>query len=159
MSELEGLRVLIVEDDENKKDRILRFYEKKFSDDCVFWASALVPGLRMAKEVDPDFIILDMTLPNYEASDKAVFNPMRAFGGREFLRQAVRLKLKSKIVVVTQFETFGAAPNIVDLSSLDAELRREFSGRYLGAIYYHASMSVWESELGMVREKLLEGKV
>lgn len=151
-------KVLIVEDDENKKDRIYEFYKSKFEDDEVFWESALVPGLRSAKEINPDFIILDMTLPNYEAGIQAGFNPMRPFGGREFLRQAVRLKLKSKIIVMTQFETFGAAPNLVDLASLDAELHNLFPKQYIGSIYYHASMSSWQSKLFDARKDCMEPK-
>ncbi|NWO56035.1 response regulator transcription factor [Chromohalobacter israelensis] len=152
MNEKKFLRVLIVEDDENKKDRIQKYYQDTFEFDEVLWSSSLVSGLRVAKNTNPDFIILDMTLPNYEADAQTGFNPMRPFGGREFLRQAVRLRLKSKIVVVTQFETFGAAPNLVDLSSLDFDLRKEFPDQYLGAIYYHASMSAWQKKLSEARE-------
>ncbi|WP_417278897.1 hypothetical protein [Celeribacter sp.] len=148
-----SLRVLLVEDDENKKQRILSFYESSFPQDTVFWAPALVPGLRKAKEISPDFIILDMTLPNYEQYGSNGYNPMRPFGGREFLRQAARLRLNSKIVVVTQFETFGAAPNVVDLESLDHQLRSIFPEHYLGAIYYHASMSAWQKKLSDARQR------
>lgn len=148
-----SLRVLLVEDDENKKERILSYYGSAFPQDKVFWAPALVPGLRSAREIAPDFIILDMTLPNYEQSGSNGYNPMRPFGGREFLRQAARLHLNSKIVVVTQFETFGAAPNLVDLDSLDNQLRKIFPEHYLGAIYYHASMSAWQKKLNDARER------
>ncbi|MBO9477240.1 hypothetical protein J7382_06815 [Shimia sp. R11_0] len=151
------MKVLLVEDDENKKSRILEFYATRFPGDILLHADSMVSGLRAAREEMPDFVILDMTLPNYPISSGQGYNPMRPFGGRDFLRQLRRLNVGSKAVVLTQFETFGAPPEQVDLESLDSELRSSFPDLFIGSIYYHASKSSWQSELADTREHL-EGK-
>jgi len=148
------MKVLLVEDDENKKSRILEFYEGKFPDDELLTEDSMVSGLRAAREARPDFVILDMTLPNYPISSRQGFNPMRPFGGRDFLRQLRRLDLRANVVVLTQFETFGAPPDQIDLHNLNNDLVEEFPGIFLGSIYYHASKSSWQSELAIMRERL-----
>ena len=152
------MEVLLVEDDENKRVRIAAYYTAQFPDDSVTYADAMVTGLRTAREIEPDLIILDMTLPNYSISAAQGYNPMRPFGGRDFLRQLSRLNLKAKVVILTQFETFGSPPNVVNLSGLDQELRNEFQPIYLGAIYYHASKAAWQVELSQYREVLGQPK-
>ena len=148
------MKVLLVEDDENKKSRIVEFYRQQFPEDLLFNEDSMVGGLRTARAKTPDFIILDMTLPNYSISANQGFNPMRPFGGRDFLRQLQRLNIDARAVVLTQFETFGAPPNQVDLQSLDCELHNDYPEVFLGSIYYHASKSSWQSELTITREKL-----
>ena len=150
------MRVLLVEDDENKKSRILEFYKNQYPDDEILNEDSMVSGLRAAREVRPDLVILDMTLPNYSISSGQGFNPMRPFGGRDFLRQLQRLEIHAHVVVLTQFETFGAPPNQIDLQSLNKELVEEFREIFLGSIYYHASKSSWQSELVSIREQLEE---
>lgn len=148
------MKVLLVEDDENKKSRILEYYEDQFPDDELLSEDSMVGGLRTAREERPGFVILDMTLPNYSISSGQGYNPMRPFGGRDFLRQLQRLSIGARAVVLTQFETFGVPPDQVDLQSLDRELRTDFPESFLGSIYYHASKSSWQSELAKTRENL-----
>lgn len=148
------MKVLLVEDDENKKSRILEFYKDQFPNDLLLIEDSMVGGLRTSREKIPEFIILDMTLPNYSISSGKGFNPMRPFGGRDFLRQLQRLSVDARVVVLTQFETFGAPPDQVDLQSLDRELRTDFPDLFLGSIYYHASKSSWQSELATMRNAL-----
>ncbi len=150
------MKVLLVEDDDNKKFRILEFYQHQFPDDILLSEDSMVGGLRTSREEAPEFVILDMTLPNYSISAGKGFNPMRPFGGRDFLRQLQRLSIGARVVVLTQFETFGAPPDQVDLQSLDKELRADFPELFLGSIYYHASKSSWQSELVTIRVNLKE---
>lgn len=148
------MNVLLVEDDENKKSRVLEFYRNHFPNDVLLIEDSMVGGLRTSREQSPEFIILDMTLPNYSISSGKGFNPMRPFGGRDFLRQLQRLNLAARVVVLTQFETFGAPPDQVDLQSLDGELHADFPELFLGSIYYHASKSSWQAELATMRKTL-----
>ena len=147
-------QVPLVEDDENKRSRMTEYYCEQFPDDSFTHADAMVTGLRAAREIKPGLIILDMTLPNYSISAAQGYNPMRPFGGRDFLRQLLRLDLVTKVVILTEFETFGSPPNLVNLSGLNDELRKEFDPVYLGSIYYHASKVSWQVELSMYRESM-----
>lgn len=151
------MRVLLVEDDENKRRRIASFYIQAFPDDELKFADALVSGINAARRLLPNLVLLDMTIPNYSEQQTSGYNPMRPFGGREFLRKVSRLRVPTKVVVITQFETFGSPPDVVTLDTLDSELMLAFPEYYLGAIYYHASQSSWQGELDSVRRSI-EGR-
>jgi DNA-binding NarL/FixJ family response regulator len=147
------MRFLVVEDDENKRRSILDFLNAHYANEEVIWSASLVTGLREAKRLSPDLVILDMTLPNYDASGPDPDGRMHAFGGKEFLRQMARMSGTSKVIVVTQFESFGEAPNVTGLNDLDADLKLKFPGHYVGAVYYHASINEWQKNL----ETMIEG--
>jgi len=148
------MRFLVVEDDENKRRSILDFLSTHYADQEVIWSASLVTGLREAKRVSPDIIILDMTLPNYDSSGPDPDGRMHAFGGKEFLRQMARMSGTSKVIVVTQFESFGEAPNVTGLNDLDADLKLKFPDHYIGAVYYHASINEWQKNLKLMIEGL-----
>lgn len=151
------MKVLVVEDDANKRNRLVSFYAEEFPNDHLVLADSLVSGLRALREEAPALVLLDMTLPNYSDAGASGFNPMRAFGGREFLRQASRTPIKTKVIVISQFETFGVPPDTVTLETLDAEFKRLYPKMYAEALYYHASRSSWQHRLKDLREQMNEG--
>jgi CheY-like chemotaxis protein len=104
-------------------------------------------GVRTARQIRPDIVLLDMTLPNYDVSDGEPSGGMHAFGGLEFLKQIKRFGLDTKVIVVTQFETFGQPPHVKDFEELDRDLRAAFTPWYVGAVYYHASLEDWADKL------------
>lgn len=148
------MRILVVEDDENKRRQVLDFFKANYAAEELIWSSSLVTGLREAKRCSPDLVILDMTLPNYEASGLELDGRMHAFGGKEFLRQTARMSASCKVIVVTQFESFGEAPQVTGLSDLDAELKARFPEHYVGAVYYHASINEWTDHLKAMIDEL-----
>ncbi|RYG99933.1 MAG: response regulator [Alphaproteobacteria bacterium] len=141
------MRLLLVEDDENKRLRLEDFVQQRFSSLELLSAGSLMSGVRIAQERRPDLVLLDMTLPNYDVVDGEASGGMHPFGGVEFLKQIKRLKIPARVVVVTQFETFGQPPNVKDFDELDREMRASFSPTYLGAVYYHASLEDWTEKL------------
>lgn len=150
--------VLLVEDDENKRNQVLALMAARFPAVEMTTAASLMAGVRAAKASRPDLVLLDMTLPNYDLSDGETGGGMHAFGGVEFLKQARRLRLDTKVIVVTQFETFGQPPNVKDLPELDAEMRATFEPIYRGAVYYHASLEDWSDALtALVQAELPAG--
>lgn len=148
------MRLLLVEDDINKLDRLNAFLAEQHPLLDVQHAASLLAGLRMAKELKPDVVILDMTLPNYDGPTDAVTNRMRAFGGVEFIRQSARLGFKAKIVVVTQFESFGEPPHLTSLEDLRRELGLNYPDVFVGAVYYHAAQAEWKIALNDILSKI-----
>lgn len=141
------MRFLVVEDDENKRRNILNFLGAFYADSIVVYSASLVTGLRELKRQGADIVILDMTLPNYDSNGPDPDGRMHAFGGKEFLRQMARMSVRSQVIVLTQFESFGEAPNVTGLSDLDTDLKLKFPLHYVGAVYYHASINEWEGSL------------
>lgn len=142
------MSILFIEDDENKRDRILSFLEKTFPELVIDEARSLQGGVKRLKQASYELIILDMTLPNFDVGpDEPVGGVTHSFGGREFLKQVLRLGVTTPVVVVTQFESFGRSGHEIGLSELDDQLGKQFGDVYLGAVYYHPSIDDWKDRL------------
>lgn len=150
-------KVLIVEDDPHKRQQLERFFSTRAPAADVRVAISLIGGLRMLRAYNPDVVVLDMTLPNHDPEEDGHIGSMLAFGGEEFLRQARRMRSSAKVVVVTQFETFGDEENAKERHELEADLAENFPEIFKGMVYYHASLSGWADELDGLLQNALEG--
>ena len=151
------IKLLIVEDDINKREQLHAFVSTRFTSLTTADAESLVGGIRQLRQWQPDIVILDMTLPNYDPEEGSLDVTMQAFGGEEFLRQCARIKLQPAVIEVTQFETFGEGGDVKDREELAAELAAAFPDTYRGMVYYHASISQWEDELEIAIKGALSG--
>lgn len=144
------MKVLIVEDDENKGKHLSQFVVEGDENIDLHLARSLNSGLRYLRQQHPDLVLLDMTLPTYDTSPDEPGGKTHIFGGQDFLRQMDRFKINIPVVVITQFETFGNPPHVMGLAELDARLKAEHPSVYCGAIYYHASIHEWKEKLRQV---------
>ena len=142
------MNVLIVEDDENKSLQLSLFLRDVLPLAETSVSRSLQSGLRDLRERTPDLVLLDMTLPTYDVGPDEPGGNTHPFGGREFLRQLKRFKMKVPVIVITQFETFGSGPEVTTLQALDEELRRDYAEVYRGSVYYHAAIQSWKDQLG-----------
>lgn len=149
------MKLLLVEDDDNKRSHILTHISTSQPALEVETAESLIAALRAIKRDRHSIVLLDMTLPNYDIDDDGSGGGMHAFGGEEFLRQVQRLRIPTSVIVVTQFETFGEPPDTKNLAELDADLRSQFPGLYRGAVYYHASIHDWTGTLNIMLEEAI----
>lgn len=141
------MTVLVVEDDENKRNQLRQFLKERFPKIGVELERSLQGGLRRIRRSRPELVLLDMTLPNYDPGPDEPGGQTHIFGGQEFLRQMDRFGIVLPVIVVTQFETFGKPPNTKLLRDLDRELRAEHETSYRGAVYYHSAIHGWKEEL------------
>lgn len=151
------MRALIVEDNPKKRDALSDYYSREFPQDDLGQSSALISGLRAARDQKPDLIMLDMTLPNYSAEENpGVHAELMPFAGREFIFRINRMNFSTKIIIVSMFETFGVAPRLITLESLDKDLREKYSRVYAGAIHYSPANAEWRLAIKQTRESLGE---
>lgn len=149
------MQTLIVEDNPKKRASLVEYYSSEFPDDSLQVTSALISGLRVARDKKPDFIILDMTLPNYSPDEsKGSRIELMPFAGREFVMRVNRMAIKTKVVIVSMFETFDIAPKLITLSSLDAELRDRYPKIFAKAVHYSAGQAEWKMAIKEVRLSL-----
>lgn len=149
------MRTLFVEDNPKKREHLTAFYEAEFSQDITREATALISGLRLAREFQPQLIILDMTLPNYSVEDsKGVPSELLPFAGKEFVMRVNRMGFQTSIIIVSMFETFGIAPRLITLSSLDEELKQKYPRVYIRAVHYSPSEADWKIAIKEARTGL-----
>lgn len=151
------MRILVIEDDPNKEGQLLSFCRDCFVGAEVVARRSYQSGLKEAVANPPDLVLLDMSLPNYDVSSSGRGGKMKAFAGKEILRELVRRQIDTRVVVVTQFEAFYEKDERVSLSQLRQTLDREFPTHYVTTVFYDASGSAWKDELARAAGKLCGG--
>lgn len=139
--------ILVIEDDGNKLTQLQDFLSKEFGAARIRVARSLQSGIRAVKSVTPTIVLLDMTLPNFDATSEDPGGQTHNFGGTEFLGQLDRFEIQVPVIVVTQFITFGRGRETIQLGDLDRDLQQRFPKNYVGCVYYHASIHSWKDEL------------
>jgi CheY-like chemotaxis protein len=150
------MRLLLVEDDDNKRLRLLRELQSISREvDC---AASYQGGLKALLHERYDAVVLDMTLPTFDISEEDDGGRPQALGGQELLRQMKRRGIASPVVVVTQFDQFGERQDALTRQQLDAELRTHHSDIYAGLVFYDSTIEGWKEQLIALLSEALAGR-
>src|SRR5437870_2531438 len=118
------MKLLIIEDDENKRSEILSFLLRDMPQASVETAYSVHGGLGKLLDSSYDLVLLDMTMPTFDITAEEAGGRPQAYGGRAILRQMDRRKITTPVVIVTQFDRFGDAEDALTLHELNSELAR-----------------------------------
>lgn len=132
------MKVLVVEDDDTKREQLVSFIESFYAVD-VQSARSFQSGLRAILNDEPDLILLDMTMRNFDRSPTEDGGRPHPFAGREILRQMQRSKVQTPVVVVTAFDRFGEEADYMTLSELTTDLTKRFSN-YIGTVQFKGNI-------------------
>lgn len=152
------MKILIVEDDENKRSQLNSFIESNFPELEVLNAYSIQKGLDYVFDDEVDLIILDMTLPTYDVTPDEPGGGTNIYGGTDFLSQLDRFDIKIPAIVVTQFEIFGSGSKTMTLEGLRNLLKKEHSENCYGLVYYNASSETWIGELDSLLRSVLKNQ-
>jgi DNA-binding NarL/FixJ family response regulator len=139
------MKVLIIDDSDYKIDGLTSVIKEFCPAASISTARAFRPGIRTARLLQPDLILLDMSLPTFEITSREAGGRTRPFGGREILRELDATGHMTQIIVVTQFDRFGERNQSRD--DVMRELQTEFPRWFLGGIYYSVVDSKWREAL------------
>lgn len=143
-----NMKILLVEDNPAKRAAIKEFVHLEFPQDLLSEADSFILGLRRARDSEPNLILLDMSLPHHSSTDRGTrATDMRPFAGADFLKRVNRMKFRTKVLVISMFETFGVAPNLITLRGIDEDLTNRYPEIYMSAIHYSASNDTWQKQL------------
>lgn len=141
------MNILIVEDDENKRNQLISFFTTNYPDTVISTAKSFQSGLKEIVKNKHNLIILDMTMPTFDIGVSEDGGRPQAYAGREILRQMQRRDIRTPVIVVTQFDRFGEEGNLLTLEQLDEQLQSDHGRVYLGAIYYDITSGGWRDKL------------
>ena len=141
------MRVLIVEDDANKMKALSDFLGEYPVVDIVTRMSYHSSILTLLKEPF-DLVLLDMTIPLYDITPRDTGGRPLPLGGRDILFTISRKKIQTKVIVVTQYESFEGT----SLSQLEHDLRDSFPNLYCGSVYYKTTQNLWKEQLNKILE-------
>jgi CheY-like chemotaxis protein len=141
------MRVLIIEDDENKQTQITTLVRQTLESCDILLANSYHSGLTAILSSPPDLILLDMTMPTYDIGLNEDGGRPQHYAGREILRQMDRRQVVIPVIVITQFDVFGEGPDALTREQLDQQLRKDHPRNYLGTVYYNVASTEWKTEL------------
>lgn len=146
------MKILIIEDDEIKRDRLAACVLQLIAPAPVslFTARSLHSGVQALRSEQFDLIVLDMSMPTFDIQKDEDGGRPEAYAGRDILHRMDRLKLKTPVVVVTQYDRFGEGASSLTLAQLDEQLHQLHPSTYRGSVYYDASVAGWKESLGRI---------
>ena len=137
------MRILLVEDDEDKRDQLRTFLSNEHSN-IVIEAKSYQSGLKKIISEEYNLIVLDMTMPTFDVTPIEGGGRPQPFGGRELLQQMTRRGIKTQTIIVTQFDHFGQGDEVMTIEELDTKLQSAFPYNYIGIIPYSITYSGWK---------------
>jgi CheY-like chemotaxis protein len=148
------VRVLIVEDNVDKKNRLSYFVKENIKGVVLNEADSYNAGVRAIKGEKYDLILLDMSMPTFSKTLTDGGGRVRVFGGRDILSHLKRKRITTPVILVTQFDAFESQGNKVSLAQVADQLTEEYKEIYLGTVFYSRSTSAWENELSEMLKKV-----
>ncbi|MGY2284891.1 hypothetical protein [Pseudomonas gingeri] len=153
------MKMLIIEDDEDKLRTLAEFIDAEFPGYVVETAKSYNSGLRAIIKGSNlyDFILLDMSMPNYDVSptEPSGGSP-EGFAGSELLAQMKLRNIQTPTVVVTMFDAFGDNSSKVSLNQLVEKLAIQFQPTFRGSVYYNPAEDGWRSSLKIIIRNIMD---
>ncbi|AUO46144.1 DNA-binding transcriptional response regulator [Pseudomonas ogarae] len=153
------MKMLIIEDDEDKLKTLAEFIDAEFPGYVVETAKSYNSGLRAIIKGNNlyDFILLDMSMPNYDVSpSEPSGGSPESFAGSELLAQMKLRNIQIPTVVVTMFDAFGDNSSKVSLDQLVEKLAIQFQPTFRGSVYYNPAEDGWRSSLKIIISSIMD---
>ncbi|MFN7938731.1 MAG: hypothetical protein U0R19_35705 [Bryobacteraceae bacterium] len=141
------MKLLLIEDDENKRERLLEFLRDTLGVVDVRTAASYHSAIGEITNELPQVILLDMTIPWFDIGPDENGGASELFGGEEVLEHMDRKGVVVPTIVVTQFDRFGEGSGTKTLDELDRFMKRTYPLCYRGAVYYNAAQEDWKARL------------
>lgn len=141
------MNCLLIEDSPLKASLIEAHVQEHFPGIELRTERSYQSGLKRISETPPAFIILDMTLPNFDVSPNTRHGKPRPLGGYDILRKLKRRSATVEVFVVTQYESFGSGTHTYSFAELEEKCLREFPDIFRGIVYFSPSSSDWKKAL------------
>ena len=135
-------KILLIEDDENKRKDIVDFLKEHYPDKEADLALSYNAGVRKAMKGGYELMLVDMTLPKFD-KDKGSNERTLHNGGELLIGYLMDLGVSIKSIVITQYDNFGEET----LETIDSRLKADCCETYMGAVKYNSSEDGWKYEL------------
>jgi DNA-binding response OmpR family regulator len=140
------MRILLVEDDEEKRDEIVELLEGNYEPDITIQMSFRT-GKKAIRDDSFDLILLDMDIPTFDITTTESGGRKQAFGGRLLMSEMLRRNIETKVLVITQFDYFENTTDGLNLTQLDQQLKDEYTNIYMGCIQMKGGSEDWKEKL------------
>lgn len=137
------MRILLVEDDEHKMNDIISYIDTLKKGIVVETARSVESGVQSAVDNQYNLILLDMTVPNFDITEKSDGGKSYKNGGEIIVKELLDEEVAFRCAVITQYETF----NNETIDQISQRIRLLCGDDYLGYVKYSTNMESWRQGL------------
>jgi DNA-binding NarL/FixJ family response regulator len=140
------MKLLLIEDNNYKVEQLQKFLVETFSSISLEIRKSYHSGLKellMASD-NYDLVLLDISMPTYDIKAGEPGGDPMPLAGKLLLNEMYLRDIKTKVIVVTMYESFVDGTK---LSALDLQLKREFRDNYRGFVYFSPGNTNWKEAL------------
>jgi CheY-like chemotaxis protein len=141
------MKVLVVEDNDLKFGLIESCLQELGPVLSFSRVASYQSAIRTLVEETFDCVVLDMTLPIFDASRSSIGAENLTFGGSLILRECARRRINTKFIILSQYDTFVRDQKEVTFDELKAELLAKYTDCVVGCVKLDRSSVQWKSEL------------
>ena len=146
-------RLLIIEDNEPKLNRLRQFCEENLKDYSVedkrSYNSALAEVVHNGNRYD--LIFLDVSMDTYDLKPEVSDGEQEPLAGSNIMRFMKLRKIKVPVIVVTMYESFVDG---IKIDKLDEGYKEKYPEFYKGFVYYSLRNVDWITHLKELIAKL-----
>lgn len=141
------MNLLLIEDNDIKFNILSEFLHDLEKDMSITRAASYQAGIQTITGQKFDYVLLDMTLPVSDLNYSPIGVEFLTFGGQLLLRECTRKKIDSKIIVISQYNTFIRDNKELSFEQLKNEINSKFHSLVVDCIQLDRSTDVWKHEL------------
>ena len=138
--------VLLVEDDQFKKHRIVELLENELGLKNVICVGSVMSAIECIDTQSIRLVILDLALPDYDEAGVGT----DGLGGFTVFRYLRQMMGKCPVVVITQFETLTVGDKEMDIATIRHDLMTEFKEQFHGLVQYQPTVDIWKIRMAEI---------
>ncbi|MBD5507500.1 MAG: response regulator [Lachnospiraceae bacterium] len=142
--------ILYIEDEQHKAKDLINFIES-YKEHKIIWKKSYINGLIELEENRYDLILLDMSLPLYDADfDLEGLNEFDPLAGIHFLDEMKRVGYTEKVIVITAYDYIKKdETQSISLENLKKEMQNQYPENYVDGIFYSDDSLEWQNTLNL----------
>lgn len=153
------MKLLIVEDEEPKREAVLAFASTLFAWSGIATARSVRSAISSIRSDPPKLLLLDMSLPTFDIAPGEPGGRPQGEGGVEVLRYLEMSETVLPTIVVTGYDAFKKPDGQrIGYERLSEELRRDYPGIFRGLVHFDPIQGVWGEQLRALIVDSLDGE-
>lgn len=137
------MRILLVEDDKHKMNDIITYLDTFKQKIEVKTACSVESGVQSAVDTPYDLLLLDMTIPNFDITEKSDGGKSYKNGGEIVVKELLDEEVDFRCAIITQYETF----NNETIDQINQRIRKLCQANYFGYVKYSTDNDSWKAKL------------
>ncbi|MEY9335514.1 DNA-binding NarL/FixJ family response regulator [Pseudomonas protegens] len=146
------MKVLIIEDNQLKREKIMDYLRQSF-EVSIMEAASYNSGLTAAHDEEFDFMILDMSMPTFDRNESTQGGRFRPLAGRDIAAKLAKSKKLMPFVVLSGYKDFSVNEQTLSIDQIH-DLLATLGGEYKGCIQFDSTELSWKEKLGKVMSEL-----